>query len=236
MDYMKRFIPEGKSGVPACQTLIYKNVRFGIITDRLLRVEHCAGAAFCDEPTQKVINRDLGEVHFRVIKEKGTVRIITEKAQFEYSLPLRKMLSVTTESGVRVENFHKGNLMGTTRTLDLVNGSTALEKGLISRNGVSVLDDSSSLILASNGTIARRPSGQRDEYYFAYGHDYRGCIKALYGISGEVPLVPRFWTGSPSACGNCRAHPSPAFRRHRDSRGNTPWRRPFPVPAAFHPC
>ncbi|MCB0992986.1 MAG: hypothetical protein KDB16_18555, partial [Acidimicrobiales bacterium] len=33
-------------------------------------------------------------------------------------------------------------------------------------------------------------------YVFAYGHDYRGAIQALYALSGHQPVLPRWALGN----------------------------------------
>ncbi|MBR5437836.1 MAG: DUF5110 domain-containing protein, partial [Clostridia bacterium] len=52
-----------------------------------------------------------------------------------------------------------------------------------------------SLILNEDGTIGERIKS-KDEYYFAYGHDYRGCLKDFFSLCGQVPLVPRYCLGN----------------------------------------
>ena len=52
-----------------------------------------------------------------------------------------------------------------------------------------MFDDSDSLVLEEDGTIARRAHWERDVYYFAYGNDYRGCIYDFYRLTGKTPLV-----------------------------------------------
>ena len=59
-----------------------------------------------------------------------------------------------------------------------------------------VYDDSKSLLLNTDGTIGERPKTLKDEYYFAYGNDYRGCLKDFFSLSGQVPLVPRYSLGN----------------------------------------
>ena len=41
-----------------------------------------------------------------------------------------------------------------------------------------------------------RETDEQDLYVFAFGTDYIGAVKALYALSGEVPLVPRFALGN----------------------------------------
>jgi alpha-glucosidase (family GH31 glycosyl hydrolase) len=89
------------------------------------------------------------------------------------------------------------NLGGTARTLDEADGRIPVGPGVISRNGYTTIDDSASMLFADDGFVATRRPGERvDGYLFAYGHDYRGAIKALYAISGSQPLLPRWALGN----------------------------------------
>ena len=47
-------------------------------------------------------------------------------------------------------------------------------------------------VLLEDGRITPRQKGGSDLYFFAYGHDYRGCIRDLFRLTGPVPLVPRW--------------------------------------------
>ncbi|MCM1363773.1 MAG: DUF5110 domain-containing protein [Faecalibacterium sp.] len=171
------------------------NFRFSILTSRLLRVEFDKERKFTDEPTQAVLCRNFDAPEFKIIENNSIIKIGTRDTVFTYDIAKKKMLSVTLKNGETVTDFKKGNLKGTYRTLDMVNGSIPLGDGLISRNGVAVIDDSKSVLLAENGTIKERRAC-RDEYFLAYGHDYRGCLSDFFKLSGEVPLVPRYCLGN----------------------------------------
>lgn len=177
--------------------LTYKKgyFRFSVITSRILRVEYDKTATFTDEPTQAVLYRNFDKPKFKVTENKNIVTIGTCDAVFKYNTATKKMQSVSLKNGVCVTNFKKGNLKGTYRTLDMVDGSIPLGDGLISTDGVTVIDDSNSVLLMSDGTIKERRKCL-DEYYLAYGHDYRGCIADFFKLSGEVPLVPRYCLGN----------------------------------------
>ncbi|MGH3372801.1 MAG: TIM-barrel domain-containing protein, partial [Nocardioidaceae bacterium] len=88
------------------------------------------------------------------------------------------------------------NLGGTARTLDDVDGACELEDGILSRNGIAVVDDSGTMLLTDEGWVAPRDSGNIDLYVFAYGRDYRDAVKALYRLTGKQPLLPRFALGN----------------------------------------
>ena len=191
--YMK---VETDSVTDPAYTVVRGDVRFSVLTDRLLRVEWDKEAYFTDEPTQKVWFRNFNRPSFQVKELGDIVRIQTEKTIFEYDSKKNQMESITLADGKVVTDFQKGNLKGTCRTLDNSFGKRKLEDGLVSLQGVSVLDDTDSLLIAEDGSIEVRKKTEKDEYYFAFGQDYRECIRTLYALCGESPLVPRYCLGN----------------------------------------
>ncbi len=175
---------------------IKNNVRFSVLTPRLLRVEYDKNGIFTDEPTQAIINRNFDKPEFKVIEDNNCVIIVTTRTMFKYDTAKHRMLGISLKGGKTLNKFNKNNLKGTYRTLDATIGEIKLGDGLMSRDGVAVYDDSKSLILNENGTIGERLNSKIDEYYFAYNHDYRGCLKDFFSLSGEVPLVPRYCLGN----------------------------------------
>ena len=89
-----------------------------------------------------------------------------------------------------------GNLGGTARTLDDVNGACALQDGILSQNGCAVLDDSKSLILTEEGWIEPRQGEGVDIYLFAYGNDYKEALNDFYRLTGKTPMLPRYALGN----------------------------------------
>jgi Glycosyl hydrolases family 31/Domain of unknown function (DUF5110) len=103
-----------------------------------------------------------------------------------------------------------GNLLGTTRTLDRVRGSDVqLEPGLVSRDGWTLIDDSSRQVFDSadfsfaqgEGSkwpwVDVRPPGDRqDWYFFGYGHEYKQALHDFTRVAGKIPLPPRFAFGA----------------------------------------
>ena len=173
-----------------------KDVRFSLLTDRLLRVEVDKDLKFTDEPTQTVICRNFAEPTFRIIDDGDIVIIITTKTIFKYDVKAHKMIGISLKNGKSLTEYSSGNLKGTYRTLDGANGAVKLGDGVMSKNGVAVVDDTAGLILNSDGTIGERRKTQKDEYYFAYNHDYRACLSDFFKLCGKVPLVPRYCLGN----------------------------------------
>ncbi len=172
------------------------NVRLSVLTDRLLRVEVDKNCHFTDEPTQSVINRNFACPQFKVIEDGNIVIIITTKTIFKYDTKKEKMIGISLKGGKNLTEYQKGNLKGTYRTLDTTVGAIELENGIMSTEGVAVYDDKKSLLLNHDGAIVARKATCKDEYYFAYNHDYRACLKDFFSLCGQVPLIPRYCLGN----------------------------------------
>ena len=82
------------------------------------------------------------------------------------------------------------------RTLDEADGAIPLEHGILSKNGFSLIDDSKTMALKSDGTVEPRVGNKKDIYFFGYGHRYLECLKDFYYLCGETPLLPRYTFGN----------------------------------------
>ena len=191
-DFFDRFKLDCSPVAHSTHTIVRGSVRITVITPCLLRVEEQSKGKFCDEPTQSVWYRDFDAPEFKLNESSDTLEIKTTKANFLYSLKAKKMLRIKLRDGRVVTNYTAGNLKGTCRTLDITAGVPILGDGVISRNGVAILDDSTTLVLKEEGTILPRKYKEKDEYYFAYGNNYIGATTDLYKLTGKVPLIPRY--------------------------------------------
>lgn len=167
-------------------------IRITVITPELIRIER---KVFCDKPTQTVLHRDLGEVDFNASVTNGFIIVKTEMCKFTVD-KYGKLREVVLSDGRIIKKFTRGNLKGTRRTLDVTFGRVKLNDGIMSRDGVALIDDSSSFVLMPDGTLCSRESGGTDVYVFAYGFNYRSALKTFYRITGETPLIPRFCLGN----------------------------------------
>ena len=168
------------------------DLRITLLTPCLLRLE---AGPFTDFPTQTVWNRDFDDVSCLAEEKDDILTLKTDEATFRIDLKQKKMLQITPIGGEAVTDFHQGNLLGTARTLDTINGAVKLNPGIMSRSGVSVMDDSKSLILHPDGSILPRPAC-KDLYYFAYGHNYQRQLRDFFRLTGPVPLIPKFALGN----------------------------------------
>ena len=127
------------------------NYRFIVLTERLVRLEYDPRGEFEDRPSQIFWYRDQSVPEFTV--EKKPERVILETKYLKVIYDKNKEGFTENALRVNIKNLdnvwqygdqNEGNLGGTVRTLDTVDGSTALEQGLLSRSGWSVVDDTES--------------------------------------------------------------------------------------------
>lgn len=176
--------------------IVKGGTRITVLTPSLVRVENSKNGVFCDEPTQAVWFRDFDKPSFEKTENGGKIIIKTDKAEFCYSTSLKKMEYIKLSDGRTVKNYKSGNLKGTRRTLDRSFGKVKIGDGIVSKNGVALLDDSKTLVIDKDAQIVPRQSKEKDVYYFAYGYDYIGAVRDFFKLTGPAPLVPRFTLGN----------------------------------------
>jgi alpha-glucosidase (family GH31 glycosyl hydrolase) len=181
--------------------------RFTVLTSRLLRYEWSADGTFEDRASIFAPFRYFDKPEFRVVENERdkTLEVITEFFHLVYdrkeftSAGLAVTVNAPNVSAEtwRYDGLSYGDLGGTARTLDGVDGRTELEPGILSRGRpFAVVDDSVSMILDEDGWVASRVEGRKDGYIFAYGRDYKAAMKDFYRLSGRQPILPRWALGN----------------------------------------
>ena len=184
----------------ADNVIICDNARFTILTDRLIRIEYALSSQFIDKASQFAFNRNFPKTEYSVSNDEF-LTIETDYLKLKYlkgtifsedtlSIEL-KNLGVKWRFGTTPEQ-----LKGTACTLDKINGEVELEDGVCSRTGFTVVDDGDSYLLSDNGWFEKRESNATDIYFFGYGHDYLGCIKDFYRLTGKPPMLPDYAFGN----------------------------------------
>src|SRR5512139_1964508 len=178
-----------------------KNVRFTVLTDRLIRLEYSKDERFEDRPSQAFWHREQPVPSFKKTVSDSSVEIETDFLHLKYQINSRGFTSKTLsillkQTGVTwtYGASQKDNLKGTARTLDGVAGTTRLEDGLLSRSGWSVVDDSTSLVFNESGWLEPRNAknlrvSSKDLYFFGYGSDFAACLRDFTRIGGPIPMV-----------------------------------------------
>ena len=187
-----------KTDAKASNSQIYigDDYRVTVLTNRLIRFEFSKKRRFVDLPSQTVWFRRFYDLRFSVKESGGYIIVETPEIKFYIKRKNGKPERVEfIETGKSVKCDNSGNLKGTRRTLDMTFGSVSLDDGLITEEGIYVLDDSDTILIDEKGAFKARSGDSTDLYIFAYGKNYRETIKAFYQISSPVPLVPRFALG-----------------------------------------
>jgi alpha-glucosidase (family GH31 glycosyl hydrolase) len=188
------------------------DVRFTVLTPRLVRLEWSAEGAFRDGRTQVVVQRALDVPPFTLSEDGRFIEIDTGQLRVRYEKGTGRFgaanLAILVRCGGEPVTWNPGdaqkaNLGGTYRTLDRYDGDTwqdgsklPLEDGLISRDGWHVVDDTDGFGIDTQGWVTERPAGERqDLYFFGYGNDYRAALSDFAAIAGPQPMPPRFVFG-----------------------------------------
>jgi alpha-glucosidase (family GH31 glycosyl hydrolase) len=203
--------------------VIAGRARFTILTPELIRMEWAADGKFENRASLVFLNRKLPVPEFthETAPNGGRTVIKTSALTLVYSSGdsdgkfAAENLSITfslngKEMVWKPGMEDTGNLLGTTRTLDKVQGSDVkLEPGLISRDGWTVVDDTTRQLFDSADfsftqgerspwpwVISRPPGDRLDLYFFGYGHDYKRALYDFTRVAGKIPLPPRFAFGA----------------------------------------
>ncbi|MEM7113613.1 MAG: TIM-barrel domain-containing protein [Chloroflexota bacterium] len=181
------------------------NVRFTVLTSRLLRLEYSPENRFEDRPSQPFWYRQQPVPALETRRD--GVGLVIETADLTlYYWPNEAGFTADTLSielkanGVRYQygDANPDNLQGTARTVDDVDGAVQLEQGLLSRSGWALVDDSDTLVFNDEGWLELREAaaGTLDLYFFGYGQEYEQCLHDYQLLTGKAPLLPRWVLGN----------------------------------------
>lgn len=178
--------------------------RVTVLAENLLRLEWSPTGTFCDLPSQAVLFRDLPPAEFTVRDEPGGLEIATPRFRLTYDrgpftphgLSVLAIGVSNYRSTWRFGEQGQGNLGGTARTLDGVDGRCPLEDGVLSQDGIACYDDSGTVLLTEDGWVQAREPGSLDLYVFVAGRDYLAGLDSLFRVTGPQPQLPRWALGN----------------------------------------
>lgn len=193
-------------------------IRFGhcrltLLEDRLFRLEYSEAERFRDDATTVVWYRDMPPVPHTTRQRRGTLIVDTGAIQIVLAEKREDCFLILDGKRRKIENAR--NLRGTCRTLDCCDGGMQTifwgepdhsptpvepEAGVCSESGVALFDDAASPTLGEDGLCRAAYGGETDEYVFAYGHNYRDAVRALFRITGSPPMLPRYALGNWWSC------------------------------------
>lgn len=198
----KRFVYETRPLALTQNMVSGEKYRFTVLTPSLIRMEYSKQGVFEDRASQSVFFRDFPENKFTTECNNGWLKLETENLILTYK-ENEEFSADTLSIKLKIEpasSWNFGNdfedLKGTIKTLDNVNGSTPLERGVCSRNGFSVMDDSNTMLLNEIGWVEVRVPGTLDSYFWGYGFNYLDAVKDLYRLTGVPPMLPAYALGN----------------------------------------
>lgn len=186
------------------------NARFTVLTPRMIRMEWAADGRFEDRPSFVFLNRRVPVPEYRTREGAGWLVLETEALTLRHrgstaaapfdstNLEVRFTLGGTPMVW-RPGTPDTANLGGTIRTLDGVKGPVPMDRGLLSRDGWTLVDDGERPLFDGSDWpwVVQRPPGARQDWYlFAYGHDYTTALRDFTLVAGRIPVPPRFAFGS----------------------------------------
>ncbi|NQV14699.1 DUF5110 domain-containing protein [bacterium] len=197
--------------------VISENARFTILTPRVIRMEWSEDGKFEDHASLVFVNRNLPVPKFKKKTRDGWLEISTKNVELKYKIGSGKFSKQNLVLKFDVDGKEKvwkpgqenaGNLLGTIRTLDGFDGEImqwsgkepiALEPGMLSTEGWVLIDDSEKPIFDNSewAWVLPRPEKQlQDQYFFAYGLDYKTALKDFTAIAGKIALPPKYAFGN----------------------------------------
>ena len=202
------------------------NARFTVLTNRMIRIQYSKTAQFEDRATFAVVNRRLPVPEYTSeTTPDGYLYIRTSDVTLRYKVgsiitaddKKPDNLMVTFQMNGHTVTWYPGkddtmNLLGTNRTLDGAWGDNKrqdLEKGLLSRAGWSIVDESPATLRGDgSSSYAFEPKGDGitwwanpvdktaiDWYFLGYGHEYKECLGDFIKVGGRVPMPPKYILG-----------------------------------------
>ncbi len=198
----KRFCPVTSPKSCSKSFVSGQKYRFTVLTAQLIRMEFSENGEFVDLPSQSVFFRDFPEVTFSADTHNGILTIKTDELILTYNeneqfcadtLKIRLINEPASEWCFGEDYEDEG---GTAKTLDEIDGNVELGHGVCSRYGFAVLDDKDRMLLNEHGWVVNRKENTEDSYFFGFGYDYFGALKAYYKLTGAPPLLPAYALGN----------------------------------------
>lgn len=196
-------------------SVIDGNARFTLLTPHIIRMEYDSTGKFVDSRSFVAINRNSTSVKFEKTQQGNWMILKTADMEVRYKKGSGKFtaqnLLITYSDTPKKKIVWKpgmkntGNLHGTFRTLDGMNGDTHVdekspkefEPGLISRDGWYLIEDSNNFLFDDSdwSWVQERKNPEIDWYFMGYGTNYKTALAEYTQISGKIPLPPRYAFG-----------------------------------------
>jgi alpha-glucosidase (family GH31 glycosyl hydrolase) len=182
-----------------------KNYRFTILTERLIRLEYNDNGIFIDDPTERILYRDLPKTQFDIKEDINFLVISTKYFKLTY-IKGKSFLGgkANPASNLKIELLNTDRFWyyghPEVRNFGVPNPELSeggvKGKGLFSADGIASIDDSNSLLFNEDGTTSQNNELRIDTYLFMYNKDFEAALKDYYKITGYPALIPRYALGN----------------------------------------
>jgi Alpha-glucosidases, family 31 of glycosyl hydrolases len=185
-----------------------KKYRFTVLTERLIRLEYSETGVFNDHATQLVTKRNFPVPEFTVKEDLNYMELETSYFKLSYvkeaffkgtNLNTLKNLKVDLKGTSNIWHYdhpEARNYFGSNMTLNDLNASKKINRGMFSLEGFVSLDDSDNLKFDETGTIVTDTPKNVDIYLFMYNKDFGFCISDYFQLTGMPSFIPRYVLGN----------------------------------------
>ena len=200
----------GSGKADAANVIVAGKARFTVLSPGLIRLEWSEKESFEDRPSFFAVRRNLAPQEFKQTNANGTLVIESARLRLTYKgdgkpfSATNLSISVLPQNGSPITEWKpgqvaKGNLGGSLRTLDEIDGPVPLGDGVLSRDGWYLRDDAATVLYTDEAepwVAPRSTDGDLDQYFFGYGLDLQAGLRDFVRIGGAIPLPPKFSLGS----------------------------------------
>lgn len=181
--------------------------RITILTERLLRLEYSEDGIFCDELTERVINRNFEVPQFTVKEDNKFLELTTQYFKLSYvkNRPFNasivapdanlKVALLNTDKTWYFNHPEARNFKGTGISLDENSSKAEFQNGLYSTDGFASINDANSLLISETGELVLPTKKRVDTYLFMYRRDFGLCLRDYFSLTGRPALIPRYALG-----------------------------------------
>ncbi len=189
-------------------SVVCRDARFQFLSPTSIRMEFAPGSDFLDAPTLVVQKREFRPVQIEVWADKEWLVVKTSRLLLRYKVNSGRFtkdnLSITFKGEKKPfwtpADSDRTNLGGISTSLDGLRRDRMPggDKGILSRSGFTVLDDSRSPVWdpTTEWIAPRRQVSNQDWFFFYYGSDYAQMLKWYMELCGPIPMIPRYTLGA----------------------------------------
>lgn len=186
--------------------IFYKDYRISILKNNLIRIEKDNKKVFNDNPTQIVLFRNFPKVNYNYEISENEIIIKLDGYELYFNGVKEESYILYNKQKLFLNNNE--NLGGTFSTVDQMDGNVykgsldvmpetrKVGLGVLSKNGVSIIDDTNSYCFDENLIFTHKNNNELDIYIFFYFNKYREAMKLFYKLSGFPPKLPKFVFGN----------------------------------------